>query len=95
MAQIFRISGYLIDIDENYRKEEVEPVITRRLGMFSQQLHIESANIEEWSDENPLNYENCDLSYCSQYFKDKQINNNFERPYPKQGKNIGILRLEK
>lgn len=95
MAQIFRISGYLIDIDENYRKEEVEPVITRRLGMFSQQLHIESANIEEWSDENPLNYENCDLSYCSQYFKDKQINSNFGRPLPEAGQKYRHFKIGK
>ena len=37
--------------------------------MFSQQLHIESADIGEWDDDNPLNYENCDLACCTQYFK--------------------------
>lgn len=95
MAQIFRISGYLIDIDGNYRKEEIGSVITRRLGMLSHQLHIESANIEEWNDDNPLNYENCDLSYCSQYFKDKQINSNFGRPLPEAGQKYRHFKIGK
>ena len=95
MAQIFRISGYLIDIDGNYRKEEIGSVITRRLGMFSHQLHIESANNEEWNDDNPLNYENCDLSYCSQYFKDKQINSSFGRPLPEAGQKYRHFKIGK
>lgn len=95
MAQIFRISGYLIDTDGNYRKEEIGSVITRRLGLFSHQLHIESANIEEWNDDNPLNYENCDLSYCSQYFKDKQINSSFGRPLPETGQKYRHFKIGK
>ncbi|MCI5588534.1 MAG: hypothetical protein MR384_11735, partial [Lachnospiraceae bacterium] len=69
MAQIFKISGYLIDINDSYTKDDVILSITDKIDMFSQQLHIESTNIEDWDDDNPLNFENCDLSYCSQYFK--------------------------
>ena len=47
MAQIFRISGYLVDPSDDCNKEEIEVSITDRLDMFCQQLHIESADIGE------------------------------------------------
>ena len=37
----------------------------------------------------------CDLSYCSQYFKDKQINNNFERPLPEAGQKYRHFKIGK
>ena len=38
---------------------------------------------------------NCDLSYCSQYFKDKQINSNFGRPLPKAGQKYRHFKIGK
>ncbi len=69
MAKIFRISGYLIDTNGSCDEDDIELSVTEKLGMFSQQLHIESADIGEWDDDNSLNYENCDLACCTQYFK--------------------------
>lgn len=69
MAKIFRFSGYLIDPNGSCDEDDIELSVTEKLGMLSQQLHIESADIGEWDDNNPLNYENCDLKYCTQYFK--------------------------
>lgn len=95
MAQIFKISGYLIDINDSHTKDDVRLSITDKIDMFSQQLHIESTNIEDWDDDNPLNFENCDLSYCTQYFKIQIMVNVLIDHYPKQDKNIDISRLEK
>lgn len=95
MAKIFRFSGYLIDPNESCDEDDIELSVTEKLGMLSQQLHIESADIGEWDDDNPLNYENCDLAYCSQYFK--QIGNNieFDRPLPQKGEKYKHFKLGK
>lgn len=38
---------------------------------FGQHVHVKEADILDWTDENPLNYENCDLAECEKYFRDK------------------------
>lgn len=38
---------------------------------FGQHVHVKEADILDWTDENPLNYENCDLAECEKYFHDK------------------------
>ncbi|MBP0064949.1 DUF1653 domain-containing protein [Anaerobutyricum hallii] len=63
--------------------------------MFSQQLHIESTNIEDWDDDNPLNFENCDLSYCSQYFKNPNNGKYFDRPLPEAGQKYRHFKIGK
>lgn len=95
MAQIFRISGYLIDPNDNCNKDEITLAVTERLGVCCQQLHIESADIGEWDDENPLNYEDCDLSYCSQYFKKIGNNIEFKRSLPRKGEKYKHFKLGK
>ena len=74
MAKIFRISGYLIDINDDCDEDKIKAAITNKLDLQSQQLHIDCADITNWKDDNPLNYGNCDLSYCTQYFKNEKIN---------------------
>lgn len=95
MAQIFKISGYLIDINDSHTKDDVRLSITDKIDMFGQQLHIESTNIEDWDDDNPLNFENCDLSYCSQYFKNSNNSKNFDRPLPKAGQKYKHFKIGK
>ena len=95
MAQIFKISGYLIDINDSYTKDDIRLSITDKIDMLSQQLHIESTNIEDWDDDNPLNFENCDLSYCSQYFKNSNNSKNFDRPLPKAGQKYRHFKIGK
>lgn len=72
MAKIFKISGYLVDPDDLYRLSEIEAGISYALdGMVHQHIHVEEADIGEWDDESPLNYDNCDLAECEKYFKRK------------------------
>ena len=92
MAQIFKISGYLIDINDSHTKDDVRLSITDKIDMFSQQLHIESTNSEDWDDDNPVNFENCDLSYCSQYFKNSKC---FDRPLPEAGQKYKHFKIGK
>ena len=95
MAQIFRISGYLVDPCGDCNKNEIEVSVTDKLDMFGQQLHIESSNIGEWKDDNPLNYKNCDLAYCTQYFKQTNNNLKFDRPLPVTGQKYKHFKIGK
>ena len=95
MAQIFKISGYLIDINDSHTKDDVRLSITDKIDMFRQQLHIESTNIEDWDDDNPLNFENCDLPYCSQYFKNPNNGKCFDRPLPEVGQKYRHFKIGK
>lgn len=95
MAQIFKISGYLIDINDSYTKDDVRISVTDKIDMFSQQLHIDKSDIEDWDDDNPLNFENCDLSYCSQYFKNPNNGKCFDRPLPEAGQKYRHFKIGK
>jgi hypothetical protein len=78
MAKIFKISGYLVDPDDLYRLSVIEDVISYALyDMVHQHIHVEEADIGEWDDESPLDYDNCDLAECEKYFKRKiPVDNN-------------------
>ena len=95
MAQIFRVSGYLIDPSGDCNKNEIKVALTERLDMHSQQLHIESTDIGKWDDDSPLNYENCDLSYCTQYFKKVDKNVEFDRQIPRAGQKYKHFKIGK
>ena len=95
MAQIFRISGYLVDAGDDYAEADIQTALTQRLDMHSQQLHIDVADIGEWDDDNPLNYENCDLAYCTQYFKQLPTNLDFDRPLPEAGQKYKHFKIGK
>lgn len=68
MANIHKISGYLVDPNGEYDKASIEEIMKRALDTFFQQLHIDTACIGEWEDDNPLNYINCDLAECEKWF---------------------------
>lgn len=70
-GKIFKISGYLVDPDgENIPAWILEDI--RHLNdMIGRHVHIKEADIPNWTDENPLNYEKCDLAECEKYFPDK------------------------
>ena len=72
MAKIFKVSGYLVDVEGDIDASEVVAEISFGLdGMINQHSHVEEADIGRWSDENPLNYGNCDLAECEKHFKRK------------------------
>lgn len=72
MAKIFKVSGYLVDVNGDSNVDEVIAEVSSGLdGMINQHIHVEGTDIEEWDDESPLNYDNCDLADCEKYFKRK------------------------
>lgn len=71
MAKIFKISGYLVDPVGDYQAEYLRRDISAGYDMIGQHVHVEEADIGEWDDESPLNYDNCDLAECEKYFKRK------------------------
>ena len=72
MAKIFKVSGYLVDVDGDFDVSEVIAEISFGLDeMINQHIHVEEADIGKWNDESPLNYDNCDLADCEKYFKRK------------------------
>ena len=72
MAKIFKVSGYIVDVNGNSNVDEVIAEVSSGLdGMINQHIHVEEADIGKWNDESPLNYDNCDLADCEKYFKRK------------------------
>lgn len=67
MAEIHKISGYVVDIDESFTEIELKTIIESG-DWFTHHLSIETVNIGEWEDDNPLNYHNCDLAECDKWF---------------------------
>ena len=64
MAKIFKVSGYFVDANGVVDKEKFEDKLESLEDLFPHHLHVEEADIGEWDDENPLNYDNCDLADC-------------------------------
>lgn len=80
MANIFKLSGYIVDPENRTSVEG----ITNRIGhydpnVFSRHLHIESGNIGDWSDELPINDVNCDLAECEKYFSSMSVDEDIVR----------------
>ena len=71
MAKIFKVSGYFVDANGDVDKDSFEAELEMLEDVFTQHLHIDEADIGEWDDENPLNYNNCDLADCEKYFERK------------------------
>lgn len=70
MANIIKISGYLIDPDNNYLgKGDVVTILENDTNMYTLHLHEEYVNFGKWDFEHPLNYTDCDLAECEKYFK--------------------------
>lgn len=72
MAKIFKVSGYIVDVNGDYNVDEVIAEVRAGFdGMINQNIHVEEADIGKWNSESPLNYDNCDLADCEKYFKRK------------------------
>lgn len=68
MAQIIKMSGYLVDTEGQWGGETLKDVVEAATGTISQQLHLDFAEIPDWSGEHPLMHENCDLAHCEKHF---------------------------
>lgn len=75
MARIHKINGYLIDPNGDYNADNIEIGITERSGLdvFSQHLHVETAECGVFWNNHPLNKVDCDLAECEKYFPKQSI----------------------
>jgi hypothetical protein len=67
MAKIRKISGYVVDIEENFTESMLERLIEYE-DWITQHLHVETADIGEWCEDSPLNFYDCDLAECEKWF---------------------------
>lgn len=70
-GKIFKISGYLVDPNGENSAAWIWEELRHLNDTLGQHVHVKEADIPDWIDENPLNYENCDLAECEKYFRDK------------------------
>ena len=70
-GKIFKISGYLVDPNGENEAAWIREELRHLNDTFGHHVHVKEADILDWTDENPLNYENCDLAECEKYFHDK------------------------
>lgn len=70
-GKIFKISGYFVDPNGENEADEMVEKLRNFGGTFGKHIHVEEADIVDWTDDNPLNYEKCDLSVCEKFFSDK------------------------
>ncbi len=94
MAKSFRISGYLVAIEEDDTKESIGEALKDILyiGETWQQLHIEESEEFELDGEDK---ENCDLALLTRHFKKENSNMEFDRPLPERGQKYKHFKLGK
>lgn len=68
-SKIYKISAYLVDVNGDYGEDYISWLLESYSDLTAKHLKIESADIGEWDDDNPLNYRNSDISECEKYFK--------------------------
>ena len=72
MAKIFKISGYLVDVDDNYTLENMDSLIFNGWGgLEPRHERAEVQEIKDWRKNHPLLNDKCDLADCEKYFKRK------------------------
>ncbi len=75
MAKVFKISAYIVDASDEFDTNEgLEDclIYCTQNDISLRHLKIESNDIGEWDDDNPLNYLNCPTAEFEKYFKEKQ-----------------------
>lgn len=69
MAKIYKFSGYIIDVNDEYNESELKYILEGN-DISIRHFKLSSADIGEWDDDNPLNYLRCDISEFEKYFKE-------------------------
>ena len=70
MAKIYKISGYIIDVHDDFNENDIRWLL-ERYDFSVEHFQVESVDIGEWYDEHPLNYCNSDISECEKYFTEE------------------------
>jgi hypothetical protein len=58
MARTFKITGYLVDANDNYDAEDIERIIEHYTDLIAN-LKIVSSSEWKWDDDCPENFEGC------------------------------------
>lgn len=69
MAKIYKISGYVIDVNDEWNENELRWLL-ERYDVTIKHFKADEADIGEWHDDHPLNYYKSDISECEKYFKE-------------------------
>ena len=69
MAKIYKFSGYIVDVNDEYRESELQYILEGN-DMSIRHFLVNSADIGEWHDDHPLNYYKCNISEFEKYFKE-------------------------
>ena len=76
MAEIIKITGYLVSLDDCIDEKEValaaKEILGSKFDCIGKPFTAESADIGEWHDDHELNSFNCTTETCESYFKSKQ-----------------------
>ena len=68
MAKIYKISGYVIDVNDEWNENELRWFLENDVTI--KHFKAEDADLGEWYDEHPLNYCNSPIEECEKYFKE-------------------------
>lgn len=72
MAKIFKVSGYFVDVYNNYTLEYINSLIFNGwVGLKPRHKHTEVEEIKDWRKNHSLLNDKCDLADCEKYFKRK------------------------
>ena len=73
MAKLFKISAYIVDMNDEFSTEDrIEDclIYCTQNDLNLEHIKIDSADIGEWEDNHPLNYVDCPKSEFEKYFKE-------------------------
>jgi len=70
MAKLFKLSAYLIDENDAFDEQDLEDYFIWRLSeeFSADHVHLESADIPDWTEDHPLNNINCPEEEYEKYF---------------------------
>jgi hypothetical protein len=74
MAKIYKLTGYLIDPNGDWSEDDIVTEI-ENLDLIHHHIKCDVADIGEFYDEHPLNYNNCGVEECEKYFNSNVCNN--------------------
>ena len=75
MAQLFKLSAYLVDPNDTFDVSNLEDYLIWRLRdeLDIDHIKLEAATIENWRDDHPINYYNCSEAEYEKYFKENIV----------------------
>ena len=69
MPKIFKISGYYVDPNGDYDREDLEVALQENYDLIDHHIKVEERDIGEWDDDHILNRCDCPKDACERYFQ--------------------------